>query len=84
MKIKALTVRDKATNELIYAEGMTSELNGTDLFLDAKWFTEEDLEGQGQAWDEYKGEYAFNEQVRHLFYYEYDLVKFAIEEVDIV
>lgn len=83
MKIKALTVRDKVTNELIYAEGMTSELNGTDLFLDAKWLTNGDLEEQGQAWDEYKGEYVFNEQVRHLFYYEYDLIKFAIEEVEI-
>jgi hypothetical protein len=84
MKIKAITARSKATKELIYAEGISSELNGTDLFLDAKWFTKEDLEEQGQAWDEYKGEYIFNDQVRHLFYYEYDLVTFAIEEVEIV
>lgn len=84
MKIKALTVRDKITNELIYAEGMRSEMDRTDIFLDAKWLTEEDLEDHGESWHKFKEQYIFDESTRHLFIYEYDLIKFSIEEVEIV
>lgn len=84
IKITVLTARNKSTNELIYAEGISSVMNTTDIFLNAKWFTQEDLDERSEGWEECEGEYSFSEAVRHLFNYEYDLVSFAVEQVEMV
>lgn len=82
-KIKALTVRNKATNELIFAEGIRSEMDRSDVILDEKWFTEEDLAECCDGWSKIKNDYVFDDSARYLFIYEYDLITFAIEELEI-
>lgn len=84
MKIYMFTIRSKADNSLIFAEGAQHDEYYSNFKLDSKWLTQEDLTERNASWI-YSGGlyYGFDEEVRHLFNYEYDLVKFALEEIEV-
>lgn len=81
MKIDVFTIRNKATNELIYAEGTSADNEYISHFsLDSKWLKEHEV---GGAWyKNYANQYGFDEEVRHLMHGDYELVVFALEEVE--
>lgn len=86
MKINVFTIRNKTTKELIYAEGTSQDDEYVSFFrLEEKWFTDNDkatMDDLG-AWYKYPDGYGFDEEVRHLENYEYDLITFALEEMEI-
>lgn len=81
MKVEIFTIRNKATHELIYAEGTSAYNEYYSTFtLDSKWLKEHEV---GGAWyKNYENKYGFDEEVRHLMYGDYELVVFALEEID--
>ncbi len=83
MKISIFTIRSKADNSLIFAEGAQHEEYYSSFELDKKWFTQDDLTNKNQSWYIRGDNYGFDEEIRHLFNYEYDLVKFSIEEIEV-
>lgn len=83
MKIYMFTIRSKADNSLIFAEGTQHDEYYSNFKLDRKWLTQDDLTNKNGAWYEKGDSYSFDEEVRHLFQYEYDLVKFALEEIEV-
>ena len=83
MKVYVFTIRSKADNSLIYAEGAQHDEYYSGFMLDAKWMTQDDLTKRNGAWYGGGDGYKFDEEVRHLFNYEYDLVKFSLEEINI-
>lgn len=82
MLIYVFTIRSKADNSLIYAEGVPHDEGYPGFDLDQKWLTQDDLTKRNAAWRERRGTYSFDEELRHLFNYEYDLIKFKLEELD--
>lgn len=85
MKVYALTIRDKKTQELIYAEGVRDNEYISHFSIDAKWITENDKENLTESWcfNNYRQTYSFDEEVRHAMYDTYDLIEFNIEEIEI-
>lgn len=83
MIIEVFTIRNKATNELIYAEGTSSYDEYYSHFkLDGKWLKENEI---GGAWySDYENKYGFDEEVRHLINSDYELVLFALEEIEFI
>ena len=81
MKILAFTIRNISTGELIFAEGVPHDECCLNFDLDSTWLTQNDLTTKNKSWQNYRGQYGFNEEIRHLFNYEYDLVTFGLEEV---
>lgn len=81
MKIDVFTVRNKSTNELIYAEG-TSCYNEycSDFTIDGKWLTEAEKSGWYKS---YQGLYGFDREIRFLLDYEYEFIVFSMEEVEV-
>jgi hypothetical protein len=82
MKINVFTIRSKADNSLIHAEGVPHNECYPHFDLDKKWLTQDDLTKRNRAWRKWNNTYSFDEELRHLFNYEYDLVKFSLEEID--
>lgn len=82
MDIHIFTIRNKATNELLYAEG-TSEWSEYHSFfkLANSWLTDEEKQRAGWRQD-YNKEWSYREEVRHLMNYEYEFIKFAMEVID--
>jgi hypothetical protein len=68
---------------LIHAEGTPDDEHYPNFNLEDKWLTEDDLTKRNGAWNKSGGTYYFNEEMRHLFHYEYDLIKFALEEIEV-
>lgn len=83
MKINVFTIRDKQTNELIYAEGVSHTEFCSDFLLALKWLTDNDLKNKNGSWYKSINKYGFKTEIRHLFNYEYDLIKFGLEEVEV-
>ena len=77
------TIRSKADNSLIFAEGAQHDEYYSNFKLDSKWLTQDDLTTKNAAWYERGHGYGFDEEVRHLSNYDYDLVKFALEETEV-
>lgn len=83
MKITVFTIRNKATKEIIYAEGTPHDERYPEFKLDKKYFTEDewkDLEDRG-AWRCYTDYAQFDEEMRHLMNYEFELIEFNTDEV---
>jgi hypothetical protein len=82
MKIHIFTVRNSSTNELIYAEGTSSGSEYCSFFeIEEKWLSDEEKNRPGWR-KSHTGEYYYREEVRHLFHYDYQFIKFALEEVE--
>lgn len=83
MEVYVFTIRSKADNSLIYAEGSQHDEYHSHFSLAKKWLTEADLTQRNKAWQKTGDGYRFNEEIRHLFDYEYDLVSFALEDIEV-
>lgn len=83
MKVYVFTIRSKADNSLIHAGGVANDECYPNFNLDGKWLTQDDLTKRNECWRERDGDYRFNEELRHLFNYKYDLIKFALEEIEV-
>lgn len=83
MRIYVFTIRNKITHELLYAEGTADGGEYCSFFeLDGQYLTDEEKKWAG--WRERGGGmYAYHEEVRHLFNYEYQHIKFSLEKVEI-
>jgi hypothetical protein len=84
MKIHIFTIRNRATNALIYAEGTNQDGLYRSFFeLDEKWLTDEEKQHSGWFEDgDGSAQYVYDNEVRHLFHHDYRFVKFALEEVE--
>lgn len=81
MKIYVFTIRNKATNELIYAEGAAHDEYYSNFELDGKWLTID--EGSSGAWyKDYQNQFSFDEEIRHLIGGEYEKIIFALESME--
>lgn len=72
MEICVLTIRDKQTKELLYAQG-SMDISGEyypQINFKPEWFSEEEKQGilKKGSWhfSNYDGAYNFNEEVRHI------------------
>jgi hypothetical protein len=83
MKIYMFTIRSKDDNSLIYAEGAQHDEYYSNFKLDRKWLTQDDLTKRNAAWYKRGDFHSFDEEVRHLSNYDYDLVKFTLEEIEV-
>lgn len=81
MKIHVFTIRNKVTNELIYAEGNEGHMEYFSSFkLEEKWLNDSEIKG---SWIK-RGNYCyFDEEIRHILNYQYEKIKFSMEQVDI-
>lgn len=82
MEISVLTIRDKKTKEIIYAEGTPHDEAYPNFKLDKKYLTQSEwdtLEDRG-AWRK-RGNYCvFNEEMRHLRHDQFELIEFNTDE----
>lgn len=81
MKVDIFTIREKETNQLIYAEETSAYDEYCSHFeIDEKWLKADEIYG---SWQKLKNTYYFTEEVRFLIDAEYSLIKFNIEELEI-
>lgn len=83
MKVYIFTIRAKFDNNLIYAEGTQHSEYFSSFKINKKWLTNDDLSKRNASWYLRGEHYSFDEEIRHLFNYEYDLVKFELEEIEV-
>lgn len=81
MKIEVFTIRNKETNELIFAEGTNSYSEYRSFFqLERKWLDESEV---GRSWYKINQHYSFDSEVRYLIDTEMKYIKFSLEEIEI-
>lgn len=82
MKINIFTIRNKQTDEIIYAEGIDHAEFYSNFELDKQYFTEEEwgkLNNMG-AWYISREQAHFDEEIRHLNNYSFEKIIFNTQE----
>lgn len=82
MIINVFTVRSKADNSLIYAEGCQHSEYVSDFELSSEWLDADDYLSESWHHDS-DNNFTFQNEVRFLLSSTFKLVKFGIEELNI-
>lgn len=80
--INVFTIRNKETNEIIYAEGVLDCDDGSDFELSSKWITEDDKSDVASILN-YRSDidcYSFSENVDNLCNISFEKIVFSVEE----